>query len=190
MAFTDGSTSVLNSIVTWDWDFAGLGTSTLQNPGYTFLDDGRYAVTKKDADRGAFKTPTLRQVSDTAPYMHDGSLATLAKVVNPRTKGIIINSPNNPTGKLYPRETLEALGWWEPLADRLAPAADVRAALRLVELGEAGGQGLIRVGAREARVDEGDAVFVLEGVAVDVTQAGDGHGQLHPQHVRRDLGHL
>ncbi len=44
-------------------------------------DDGRFAVTGKDADRGAFKTPTLRDVEVTAPYMHDGSLATLEDVV-------------------------------------------------------------------------------------------------------------
>lgn len=46
-----------------------------------FLDEGRFAVTGKDADRGAFKTPTLRDVALTAPYMHDGSLATLEDVV-------------------------------------------------------------------------------------------------------------
>ncbi len=44
-------------------------------------DVGRYAVTKQDADRGLFRTPSLREVSKTAPYMHDGSLATLAEVV-------------------------------------------------------------------------------------------------------------
>lgn len=45
------------------------------------LDWGRYAVTGRESDRGAFKTPTLRNVAQTAPYMHDGSLATLAEVV-------------------------------------------------------------------------------------------------------------
>jgi len=44
-------------------------------------DWGRYEVTKADTDRGAFKTPTLRNVAQTAPYMHDGSLRTLAEVV-------------------------------------------------------------------------------------------------------------
>jgi cytochrome c peroxidase len=43
--------------------------------------DGRFAVTADEADRGRFKTPTLRGVAATAPYMHDGSLATLAEVV-------------------------------------------------------------------------------------------------------------
>jgi cytochrome c peroxidase len=45
------------------------------------LDEGRFRVTGLEADRGAFKTPTLREVSRTAPYMHDGSLATLDDVV-------------------------------------------------------------------------------------------------------------
>ena len=44
-------------------------------------DEGRARVTKAAADRGAFKTPTLREVARTAPYMHDGTFATLAEVV-------------------------------------------------------------------------------------------------------------
>lgn len=44
-------------------------------------DLGRFEITQKAADRFAFKTPSLRNVSRTAPYMHDGSLATLADVV-------------------------------------------------------------------------------------------------------------
>jgi len=42
---------------------------------------GRAAVTGRAEDRGRFKTPTLRGVARTAPYMHDGSLATLEEVV-------------------------------------------------------------------------------------------------------------
>jgi cytochrome c peroxidase len=45
------------------------------------VDEGRFAVTGDDRDRGAFKTPTLRDIALTAPYMHDGSLATLEDVV-------------------------------------------------------------------------------------------------------------
>ena len=44
-------------------------------------DVGRYAVTRDSADRGRFKTPTLREIVLTAPYMHDGSLPTLERVV-------------------------------------------------------------------------------------------------------------
>ena len=45
-------------------------------------DLGRHAVTNKDGDQGAFKTPTLRNVALNAPYMHDGSLKTLKEVVD------------------------------------------------------------------------------------------------------------
>lgn len=45
-------------------------------------DQGRYAETHQEADRGAFRTPTLRNVALTAPYMHDGSLKTLKDVVD------------------------------------------------------------------------------------------------------------
>ena len=46
------------------------------------FDQGRYGVTGIVAHHGAFKTPTLRNVVETAPYMHDGSLATLEEVVD------------------------------------------------------------------------------------------------------------
>ena len=50
-------------------------------------DLGRFVVTKDDKDRGAFKTPTVRNVSLTGPYMHDGSQKTLAEVVEWYAKG-------------------------------------------------------------------------------------------------------
>jgi cytochrome c peroxidase len=50
-------------------------------------DLGRFTVTGQPADRGAFKTPTLINVADTAPYMHDGSLATLRDVVEFYNRG-------------------------------------------------------------------------------------------------------
>ena len=45
-------------------------------------DLGRFEVTKAEVDRGAFKTPTLRQIARTGPYMHDGSETTLRQVVD------------------------------------------------------------------------------------------------------------
>jgi cytochrome c peroxidase len=50
-------------------------------------DLGRYNVTKRDADRGAFKTPSLRSVALTAPYMHTGGLKTLDDVIEFYNKG-------------------------------------------------------------------------------------------------------
>ncbi len=47
-----------------------------------YLDDGRYAVTKEEGARGKFKTPTLREIARTAPYMHDGSIPTLEEVID------------------------------------------------------------------------------------------------------------
>ena len=44
-------------------------------------DLGRYTVTKNETDRGAIKTPTLRDVAWRGPYMHDGSEKTLEEVV-------------------------------------------------------------------------------------------------------------
>jgi cytochrome c peroxidase len=45
-------------------------------------DPGRYAVTHDEADRGKFKTPSLRNIGLTAPYMHDGSLKDLKQVLD------------------------------------------------------------------------------------------------------------
>ena len=45
------------------------------------LDDGRFVLTGLEEDRGAFKTPTLREIVHTAPFMHDGSIATLVEVI-------------------------------------------------------------------------------------------------------------
>jgi len=45
------------------------------------VDLGRYMVTENSEDIGAFKTPTLREISRTAPYMHDGRFKTLEEVV-------------------------------------------------------------------------------------------------------------
>ena len=54
-------------------------------------DLGRYEVTKREEEKGAFKTPTLRDVARTGPYMHDGSLKTLEEVVEHYNKGGIKN---------------------------------------------------------------------------------------------------
>lgn len=56
-------------------------------------DEGRFAVSRRSEDRGAFKTPTLREVGRSAPYMHDGSLTTLADVVQFYDEGGRVN-PN------------------------------------------------------------------------------------------------
>jgi cytochrome c peroxidase len=54
-------------------------------------DVGRYALTHDPRDWAVFKTPTLREIEHTAPYMHDGSLKSLGEVVEFYNKGGIPN---------------------------------------------------------------------------------------------------
>ncbi len=66
-----------------DEKYHNLGVGMMaENP-----DLGRFKVTGDEKDRGAFKTPTMRNVSQTAPYMHDGSQETLREVVDWYAKG-------------------------------------------------------------------------------------------------------
>lgn len=52
-----------------------------------FADIGRFEISKKEEDKGAFKTPSLRDVTKHPPYMHDGSIKTLKEVVEHYNKG-------------------------------------------------------------------------------------------------------
>jgi cytochrome c peroxidase len=56
-----------------------------------FSELGRFLVTRQTSDIGAFKTPTLRNIAITGPYMHDGSLATLWDVMDHYNKGGVAN---------------------------------------------------------------------------------------------------
>jgi cytochrome c peroxidase len=70
-----------------DNGFHNLGVSfTSEKPDF-----GRFEFSKLEGDKGAFKTPTLRDISRTGPYMHDGSLATLEEVVEYYDKGCTPN---------------------------------------------------------------------------------------------------
>ncbi|MGE5531355.1 MAG: cytochrome-c peroxidase [Bacteroidota bacterium] len=59
-------------------------------------DVGRYEVTKKARDMGAFRTPGLRHVALTPPYLHDGSAATLEEVIDLYDRGGIANPTLDP----------------------------------------------------------------------------------------------
>ncbi len=66
-----------------DNKFHNLGVGAISLPDRVELGDlGRYQASKKNTDRGAFKTLSLRNVALTGPYMHDGSLKTLKDVVD------------------------------------------------------------------------------------------------------------
>ena len=74
-------------------------------------DPGRFNVTKDEADRGAFKTPTLRGTELSAPYFHDGSVATLKEAVRLMAVG----------GKADPNKTpiLQPTGLTEDELDKI-----------------------------------------------------------------------
>lgn len=79
--------------------FVGKGRCILCHSGPNFTDDqyhnvgvdsddiGRYEITKRDEDKGSFRTPGLRGIIYTAPYLHNGSEKTLLDVVNFYNRG-------------------------------------------------------------------------------------------------------
>jgi cytochrome c peroxidase len=75
-------------------------------------DQGRFEVTKQEVDRMMFKVPTLRNVAKTAPYFHDGSVATLDDAV--RTMGRHQLGLN-----LSDREVSSIVAWLDSLTGKL-----------------------------------------------------------------------
>lgn len=81
-------------------------------------DLGRYDQTKVEADKGAFRTPDLRNVAKTGPYMHDGSLKTLKDVVDFYDGGGTANPQRDPEIKelkLTSKERAELVAFLESL---------------------------------------------------------------------------
>jgi cytochrome c peroxidase len=70
----------------------GVSVDTTVLTGKNISHLGRFAVTMNPADLGNFKTPTLRNIELTGPYMHDGRFKTLAEVVDFYGKGGVNNS--------------------------------------------------------------------------------------------------
>jgi cytochrome c peroxidase len=114
--------------------FIGKAECTLCHRGPNFEDDqfhalglrsedpGRFKVTGDEADRYAFKTPTIRNVELTAPYMHDGSLPTLRDVVefynagggNQEPKSVLLRQLN-----LTNREKADLVAFLESLTGKV-----------------------------------------------------------------------
>ena len=126
-----------------DEEFHNLGIGWDTNT----VDLGRYMVTNNAEDIGAFKTPTLREIARTAPYMHDGRFKTLEEVVKFYNQGGVKNPHQDNT--IIPLElteqeqqdvvallkSLNGEGWqtdgqgWSlalPIAHRRADAGDCR----------------------------------------------------------------
>ncbi len=69
--------------------------SSIHNTGIHSLDSGYYDISKKKVHYNAFRTPMLRQVSRTAPYMHNGSFSNLKSVVAFYNKGGTLKGGGN-----------------------------------------------------------------------------------------------
>ena len=68
--------------------FHNTGLYNIDGKGaYPANNTGVYEITSKPTDMGRFKAPTLRNIALTAPYMHDGSIATLEEVIDHYQKG-------------------------------------------------------------------------------------------------------
>lgn len=82
-------------------------------------DVGRFTVTKVEKDTGAFKTPTLIDISKTAPYFHNGSVATLEEavdlMVNGGKKNKFLDTENLKAAKLSKEEVADLLAFLRAL---------------------------------------------------------------------------
>jgi cytochrome c peroxidase len=87
----------------------------------SYADSGRARITLNPADAGKFKVPSLRNVELTAPYMHDGSLATLEEVIEHYNSG---GKPHpNKSGLIQPlhlsqQEKHDMINFLKALTDR------------------------------------------------------------------------
>ncbi|MCB0822933.1 MAG: c-type cytochrome [Bacteroidales bacterium] len=73
-----------------------LTDNTFRNNGLDnlFTDNGLGDITGTETDNGKFKVTTLRNIANTAPYMHDGRFGTLEEVIAHYNSGVKANSPN------------------------------------------------------------------------------------------------
>ncbi|CAA0115723.1 methanobactin export MATE transporter MbnM [Zhongshania aliphaticivorans] len=101
--FTDATADSSQLFV--DTPFHNTGLYNLDDQGaYPEISQGIIEITGKASDMGRFKAPSLRNVALTAPYMHDGSIATLEEVIRTYAAGgrNISNGPNTGDGRANP----------------------------------------------------------------------------------------
>lgn len=85
--------------------FHNTGLFNIQGTGdYPSDNTGTFSITGDPADMGKFRSPSLRNVALTAPYMHDGSIATLSQVIDFYAQGgrVIADGPLAGDGRLSP----------------------------------------------------------------------------------------
>ena len=89
----------------------------------SYSDPGRERITLNPADNGKFKTPTLRNIALTAPYMHDGALATLDEVIDFLASGGLPHANRDPEMQnfvLSAEEKADLLAFLRALTDERA----------------------------------------------------------------------
>ena len=104
-------------------------------------DVGRFAQSKLEGHQGAFKTPTLREIANTAPYMSDGSLQTLAEVVDYYDRGAQANRWLSPKIKplgLTAEEKKDLVEFLKALSGEIVWYAKEEDRKRVASGGEAG----------------------------------------------------
>ncbi|MBQ4836649.1 MULTISPECIES: cytochrome-c peroxidase [Pseudoalteromonas] len=101
-------------------DGANFTDDSFHNIGIEDNDDGRFAVDPNSKLKGAFKTPGLRNIIMSAPYMHDGSLASLEEVVEHYDKGAVNVKNVSPLIvplNLNPQEKADLIAFMAALTD-------------------------------------------------------------------------
>ncbi|MCP5113926.1 MAG: c-type cytochrome, partial [bacterium] len=89
-------------------------------------DPGRYEITRNERDRMVFKVPSLRNVAETAPYFHDGSIASLERAIRLMAEFQL--------GREVPDDELKAMvAWLGSLSGSLQPLLPVAAQQRCSE---------------------------------------------------------
>src|SRR5262245_599351 len=101
-----------------DYFDIGLGARMRRVPGPGMEDSGLFERTGKPDDVGKFKAPTLRNIAVTAPYMHDGSIATLSDVLDHYAAGSRTN-PFLHGFVLAPDERRDILAFLDSLTDQV-----------------------------------------------------------------------
>jgi cytochrome c peroxidase len=95
-------------------DFQNTGLYNIDGMGgYPPPNTGLHEISGKPADMGKFKPPTLRNLAYTAPYMHDGSIATLEEVLDHYAAGgrTIHEGPNAGVGSANPYKSIFVRGF-------------------------------------------------------------------------------